>query len=80
MSSFVDAEAGLQAVQDDEVVAELRRLEELGSDEARQLGREAVVHVGGHIELRTGRHGLAAGRRLRRRTEVWWVPRWVVRS
>lgn len=80
MSSFADAHIGVQAVQDSEVVAELRRLEGVGANEARQLAREAVVHVGGHIEQRARRRGLAAGRMIRRRTETWWVPRSAVRS
>jgi hypothetical protein len=78
MSAIADAHVGVQAVEDGDVVAELRRLEGLGADEARQLGREAVIHVGGHIERRS--RGLAAGRLLRRHPEVWWVPRSAVRS
>jgi hypothetical protein len=67
------------AVDDGDVVAELRRLEGLGAEEARRLGREAVIHVGGHIE-RTATGGIVPRRLRRRRDEVWWVPRSAIRS
>jgi hypothetical protein len=80
LSSSGDAYAGMQAVRDQEVVAELRELEGLGAGKARQLGRDAVAHIGGQIEFKVNRGGPAAGRILRRRVEVWWVPRTAVRS
>ena len=80
MSSFGDASAGVQAVRADDVVAELRRIDGLGAGEARRLGREAIAHVGGHIEPRVRRGGLAAGRYRSRHEEIWWVPRSAIRS
>jgi hypothetical protein len=80
MSSFSDACAGVQAVRDNDVVAELRRIEGVSAGEARRLGREAVAHIGGHVEPRVRRGGLAAGRMRHYRYEVWWVPRTAVRS
>ncbi len=80
LSPIADADVGARAVEDSEVVAELRRLEGVGAGEARRLAREAVVHVGGHIERRARRGGLAARRVTRRRTETWWVPPSAVRS
>lgn len=74
-----DEAVGARAVAESEVVAELRRLEGVGAREARQLAREAVVHVGGHVERRPGR-GLVSNRLLRRERETWWVPRSAVRS
>jgi hypothetical protein len=73
-----DTLVGARAVDDSDVVAELRRLEGVGAREARQLAREAVVHVGGHIERRSG-SGLFSSR-LRRQRETWWVPRSALRS
>lgn len=75
ISSLGDAGAIIQAVRDSDVVAELRRLEGLSVSEARHVGREAVIHVGGHIEPRI--------RRRRWRTkhdETWWVPSSAIRS
>jgi hypothetical protein len=66
LAEFGDRSVGVRAVHERDVVAELRRLEGLGGDEARRLGREAVIHVGGYIEP-NGRHRL-------RHSEVWWVP------
>lgn len=71
---------GAQAVRSEAVVEELRRLEGLGADEARRLGRDAVAHVGGQIEIQIRRSRLAAGRGRKRRNEVWWVPRSAIRS
>lgn len=79
MSSLADEDVGVRAVEDSEVVAELRRLEGLGANEARELAREAVLHVGGHIEQRPRNGSLAAVRVIRRRKETWWVPRSAVR-
>jgi hypothetical protein len=82
MAGKGDSRTGLRAVRDDDVVAELRRLEGLGTGEARRLGREAVAHVGGYIEhaadggLRPGR--LIRG--LRGAGERWWVPMGAVRG
>jgi hypothetical protein len=75
----VDEHVGEREVEDSDVVAELRRLEGVRAKEARQLAREAVVHVGGHIERRDG-SGLFSSRLLRRPRETWWVPRSAVRS
>lgn len=82
MDGLGDSRTGLRAVRDDDVVAELRRLEGLGTGEARRLGREAVAHVGGYIE-----HASADGlrpqrliRSIRRAHERWWVPMTAVRS
>jgi hypothetical protein len=75
----VDEHIGERQVEGSDVVAELRRLEGVGAREARQLAREAVVHVGGHIE-RHGEDGTFSGRILRRSRETWWVPRSAVRS
>jgi hypothetical protein len=75
-----DVHVGARAVEESEVVAELRRLEGIGAGEARRLAREAVVHVGGHIERRAGRNGLLSSRLLRRPRETWWVPRSALRS
>jgi hypothetical protein len=75
----LDEHVGEREVEGSDVVAELRRLEGVGSREARQLAREAVVHVGGHIE-RGGDGGLLSARILRRPRETWWVPRSAVRS
>jgi hypothetical protein len=69
---------GAREVEDSDVVAELRRLEGVGTREARRLAREAVVHVGGHIEVRSG-DGLVSSRLRRRRRETWWVPRSALR-
>ena len=74
MSSFGVPGASERAVRDTEVVAELGRLEDLSAEEARRLGREAVESVGGRIEPRILRGGLAAGRRRDTHDEVWWVP------
>jgi hypothetical protein len=77
-----DANTGLRAVRDDDVVAELRRLEGLGTGEARRLGREAVAHVGGYIE-HVGSRGLRPGRLVggaREAHERWWVPETAVRK
>lgn len=80
VSSLGDVGAGLQALDDQEVVAELRRLEGLSAEEARRLGREAVLEIGGYVEPRVYRGGPAAGSRRRRRGETWWVPRFKVRA
>lgn len=80
VSSVGDIGAGLQAVHDDEVVAELRRLEGLSAEEARRLGREAVLEIGGYVEPRIYRDGSPTGSRRRRRGETWWVPRFKIRS
>jgi hypothetical protein len=61
-----EGSSGVRAVRDQDVVAELRRLEGLGSGAARRLGREAVIHIGGYVEPN--------GRNRFRRSEVWWVP------
>jgi hypothetical protein len=77
-----DGSTGLRAVRDDDVVAELRRLEGLGIGEARRLGREAVAHVGGYIEPPTG-GGLRPSRLVKSVTaapERWWVPVTAVRK
>jgi carbon monoxide dehydrogenase subunit G len=76
-----DGGTGLRAVRDDDVVAELRRLEGLGTGEARRLGREAVAHVGGYIE-QVGSRGLRSGRArsAREAHERWWVPVTAVRK
>ncbi|HEX6228931.1 MAG TPA: hypothetical protein VFZ41_05650 [Solirubrobacterales bacterium] len=79
LSQASDESTGIMAVRAQEVVAELRRLEGLTTGEARRLGREAVIHVGGHVEpipkgmLRPGRL-VAAERR-----EIWWVPSTAIR-
>ena len=79
LSPLKDSNTGIWAVRDQDVVAELRRLEGLGEGEARRLGREAVAHVGGHVEHIAGA-GLRVGRLQRRHREVWWVPRTSVRG
>lgn len=79
LSQSEDDGAGIRAVRDRDVVAELRRLEGLGESEARQLGREAVVHVGGHVEPIAGRR-LRVSRLQRQDREVWWVPKVAVRK
>lgn len=79
LSQFKDSSTGVWAVRDKDVVAELRRLEGLGKGEARRLGREAVAHVGGHVE-HVASGGIRAGRLQRRHREVWWVPRTAVRG
>jgi hypothetical protein len=76
LSGAGDGDGGVQALRDDDVVAELRRIEGLSSGQARRLGREAVVHVGGHVQPRAARHRI---RLSRRRDEVWWVPTSAVR-
>jgi hypothetical protein len=58
----------------DAVVAELQRLEDLTTEEARRLGREAVEQVGGRIELRMLGGGIAAGLRRDVPDEMWRVP------
>lgn len=67
--------SGVRALRSGDVVAELRRLEGLSAEEAARLAREAVIHVGGHVE-RLGRgRGSRMGRLVRRGgREVWWVP------
>jgi hypothetical protein len=75
----VDDLVGERRVEGPDVVTELRRLEGVGAREARQLAREAVVHVGGHVERRAGR-GMFSGRLMGRSRETWWVPRSAVRS
>jgi hypothetical protein len=78
LSQIGDSNVGIWAVCDGDVVAELRRLEGLDQGEARKLGREAVAHVGGHVEhIASG--GLRAGRLTRRHREVWWVPKTSIR-
>ncbi len=79
LSQLEDNSTGIWAVRDQDVVAELRRLEGLGEGEARRLGREAVAHVGGHVEQIAG-SGLGVSRLQRRAREVWWVPRTAVRG
>jgi hypothetical protein len=78
-SSIGDVGAGLQALRDEDVVAELRRLEGLSAAEARRLGRETVLELGGYVEPRVHRDG-GGGRRLERRGETWWLPRIRIRS
>jgi hypothetical protein len=79
VSPIDDAYVNARAVDDSDVVSELRRLEGIGAREARQRAREAVVHVGGHVEVRRG-EGLVSSRVLRRPRETWWVPRSAVRD
>jgi hypothetical protein len=78
VSAIEDADIRARRVEETDVVDELRRLEGLGAQEARRRAREAVVHVGGHIERRPG--GLFSGAPLRRSRETWWVPRSAMRS
>jgi hypothetical protein len=80
MSSFGVPGAGVRAVCSNAVVDELRRVEGLSARDAERVAREAVVHVGGHVEARTRRGGLAAGRTRVHRDELWWVPRSAIRS
>jgi hypothetical protein len=80
MSSFGDAGIGVQAVRTEAVVDELERLEGVDAGEARQLARDAIAHIGGQIEVKVGRRGLAAGRVRRQVDEWWWVPRSTIRS
>jgi hypothetical protein len=80
MSAFGDHSGSLQAVRRNEVVAELRELEGLSEKAARQLGREAVQHVGGEVEPVIRRGGIAAGRMRSHADEVWWVPRSAIHS
>ena len=72
--------SGMRFLRSDDVVAELRRIEGIGEGEARQLGRDAVAHVGGHVEPRVYRGGIAAGRIRRHHVEVWSVPRSAIRE
>ena len=74
--------AGMRAVRDQDVVAELRRIEDISEGEARRLGRDAVAHVGGWVEPKAG-GGSRSGRLTRsvaRMWECWWVPSSSVRS
>jgi hypothetical protein len=69
-----DDGSGVRALRSHDVVAELRRLEGLSAEEAARLAREAVIHVGGHVE-RLGRGQRRVARLVRREgREVWWVP------
>jgi hypothetical protein len=71
----VDDGSGVRALRSRDVVAELRRLEGLSAEEAARLAREAVIHVGGHVERVGHERGSRAGRLVHRRgREVWWVP------
>jgi hypothetical protein len=79
ISQLKDDNTGIWAVRDRDVVAELRRLEGLGEGDARRLGREAVAHVGGHVQHIAG-PSLRVGPLQRRHREVWWVPRSSVRG
>jgi hypothetical protein len=81
MDGAGDNRTGLRAVRDEDVVAELRRLEGLGTGAARRLGREAVAHVGGYIEHVSG--GIRPShlvRSVRGANERWWVPITAVRK
>ncbi len=76
VAELVEVDLGARKVRDREVVAELRRLEGLSEQDARQLGRDAVAHIGGHVQrgVRLG------GRRAGTPTETWWVPEYRVRK
>jgi hypothetical protein len=82
LAGFADSRTGFRAVRDSDVVAELSLLEGIDAGEARRLGREAVTHVGGHIEHKAS-GGLRAGRLTRgvhETRECWWVPAAAVRE
>jgi hypothetical protein len=72
LSSF--GGAGVRAVNCGVAMKKLEDLDGASSDEARRLGREAVLRIGGSIEPCVHRGGLRAGRPRRHRYEVWWVP------
>jgi hypothetical protein len=74
--------AGMRAVREQDVVAELRRIEDISEGEARRLGRDAVAHVGGWVEPKA-KGGLRPRRLTRsvaRMLECWWVPSSSVRN
>jgi hypothetical protein len=67
--------SGVRALRSNDVVAELKRLEGLSAEDAARLAREAVIHVGGHVERLGRSSGSRVGRLVRRGSrEVWWVP------
>ena len=71
-----DTELGARKVRDQDVVAELQRLEGLSEQDARRSGRDAVAHIGGYIQ----RGVKLEGRRAGAPTETWWVPEYRVRE
>jgi hypothetical protein len=76
LSSF--GGAGVRAVNRGLAMKKLEDLDSASSDEARRLGREAVLRIGGSIEPCFRRGGLRAGRPRQHHFEVWWVPTSVV--
>jgi hypothetical protein len=74
MSSFAPPGDAL-AVHQQKAIAEFQTVADIGADEARAGAREAVAAVGGWIEPRRKKGGLAAGRIQVHHFEVWWVPR-----
>lgn len=71
-----DGELGARKVRDQDVVAELQRLEGLSEQDARRSGRDAVAHIGGYIQ----RGVRLEGRRSGAPAETWWVPEYRIRK
>jgi hypothetical protein len=77
ISSF--GASGVRAVNSNVAITKLQDLDDLTIAQARQLGREAVVAVGGYVESRVRLGGLRAGRVRHHRYEIWWIPASAVR-
>lgn len=75
MSSFAPLGSSARAVNEHKVVAEICEVTGVSQDEGRKAAREALAEVGGHVERRRQRGGIAAGRMRVHLKEVWWVPR-----
>jgi hypothetical protein len=80
LAAFGTSGAGMRAVRMSAVIDELRQVEGLSADDARRCAREAVAHIGGHVEARKSRGGFAAGRARVHHYEVWWVPLSAIRE
>jgi hypothetical protein len=63
------------AVNDQKAIDELCTTAGIDGDEARAAARKAVLAIGGSVEKRQKRGGLATGRMRVHHFDVWWVPK-----